>query len=182
MRTIDIPKALILTLAAFGLSSCASMMAEHRATVCQDAYAYEAGLNDGRVEKPASSARFGQTCGLVRGESLAATYQRGYQDGLNQSYRDRELEARRDRELNDNGGIRIDLGDSRLRVDYPPFGGRRTAMRNKRQFFCEVKVFNRRYSSFGATQVEAREKLLKQCAASEKSDFFCKKADCQKNI
>ena len=174
----------VVFLASLGLvvlPSCAGMMKQHRETVCQGSYAYESGLNDGRVEKPASSSRFVQTCGPVQGEPLANRYMQGYKDGLNQSYRDKELEAR---QSDDGGsGVSLDMGGSRLRVDYPPFGRqRKTAMRNKKKYFCEVKVFTRRYSAYGQTQVEARERLLERCSAEEKSDFFCKKADCQRNI
>lgn len=147
---------IVVILLAF--SACAGMQADWQAQYCNHDGAYEKGMNDARSGGSMNS--ISQSCPPETQAAVAAGYREGFTAGL------------------------ASAPPMPVQVVGPPPGGivvyEGAPPSQPNGWFCEVRPFTDHFEAFGATQLEAREKVRQRCLRRY-NDMFCNKTECRPN-
>ncbi|MCM0606703.1 MAG: hypothetical protein KA715_11480 [Xanthomonadaceae bacterium] len=162
MKTTLIQKACMSVL-LHSLASCTSMMEAHKARICQKSEAYEEGFNDGRAGSQMDSSTY-TTCG-ADSATLKTSYQDGYKAGSAQT----STPKVGDSFPNAKTVIQIGIGNNH-----------KDSASNK-AWFCETHAFAKTYSSYGATELEARNAAIDSCGRSTHRMHCDNEVSCRPN-
>lgn len=138
------------------LGSCAAMMEEHKAQVCNREFAYEKGVNDSQEGKPMSSS-FASVCEENQKE-IRQSYREGYEFAANQSV----IEAGEDGIRIKGAGIDIRMGN-----------------RGKKDWSCELSVFGETFYGLGSSRAEAAQDVKRACSRKHHA-MHCDDAECKR--
>lgn len=157
------------------LSGCSGLQESMRAEICNKDRAYERGINDANNHKPMAS--HSSQCDPAQQEAIAASYK----DGYNAAVANRNARRNNNSSNTGSGGgqrplINVNLGGTQIVGGGNPTGG----SSNEKAFFCRTHAFMAEFKSFGPTELEAREAVIKQCSAKYHR-MHCEDVECQEN-
>jgi hypothetical protein len=142
---------------AFALSSCAAMEQQMRDTSCNREYGYEQGANDANAGNGMNSS-FASVCDPQTKREVMKAYREGYEATANRSTLDVS-----------NGGVRLKGPGININV----------GNRASKNWVCEIDVFGKSYSGFGATRNEAVQEVRNRCG-SDVNSVHCHGESCER--
>lgn len=146
----------LFLLPLISLASCAAMVEEHRAQVCNREYAYEQGVNDSQDGKPMDSG-FASLCDSNKREVMQG-YREGYEFAANQSV----IEASDDGIRIKGAGIDIRMGN-----------------KGAKDWSCELNIFGQTFRGLGSSRAEAAQDVRNACEQKHNA-VHCGHADCKR--
>lgn len=127
-------KKLVLHLLSIGIVGCAGMQEAVIERFCHESGGYERGMNDARQALPMDQS-FITACAPDIREAVGLSYRNGYKDGLASVQAEKPQTS-----------IQVNIGSG-----------------STKKYLCKLKPFVKSYSAWGATELEARDNVQKQC-------------------